>query len=224
MTVDELLELNNERRKLLTKENLKYYEDIILYVRLADDKSEQEIEEILAELLDHLIQAQHEGRTAQQIFGNNPKQYLNEIIGELPKLVTKKRTLTFTMAILYFFAAGAACTGIFDIITSYVFHLNEPIKEVYIGSFVVKNIVSIPIVFVLLYTVIWYFRWSCFRKINKAVELTTYWIFGVASTGIFLIVIFLIPKFGSVIGVPVYAALILGILLFLAAHVTRKAI
>ena len=89
MTVDELLELNNERRKQLTKGNLNYYEDMILYLRLADNKSEQEIEEILAELLDHLIQAQQEGKTAQQVFGDNPKQYLNEIIGELPKLVTK---------------------------------------------------------------------------------------------------------------------------------------
>ena len=126
------------------------------------------------------------------------------------------------MAILYFFAVGAVFSGIFDIITSYILHLDEPIKEVYIGSFVVKNIVSIPIVFVLLYAVISYFRWSCFRNINKAVELTTYWIFGVASTGIFLIVIFLIPKFGSVIAVPVYVSLILGILLFFAAHRARK--
>ena len=63
MNAEQLAELNFEKRKELTKENLKYYEDMLLYIRLSYDKSEQETEEILSELLDHLLEAQKEGRT-----------------------------------------------------------------------------------------------------------------------------------------------------------------
>ena len=76
MNVKEMVELNNQRRKLLTKENLKYYEDMLVYIRLSYDKSDQEIEEVLLELLDHLLEAQKEGRTAKEVFGRNPKKNL----------------------------------------------------------------------------------------------------------------------------------------------------
>lgn len=224
MNTDELLQLNNEKRKLLTKENLKYYEDMIIYIRLADHKSEQETEEILAELLDHLIEAQQEGKTPEQIFGENPKEFADEIIGELPKLVSKKRTLTFAMGILYFLAASAFFKGLFSMITAYLFHIGEPTNEIYVGSFIVKTIVSILIAFILLYALISYLRWLCFRPISKVIEAVSYGIYGIVSTGLFLLVLYIVPDFGFMVTVPVYSALILGILLYFAAHLTRKAI
>lgn len=224
LNTDELLQFNNEKRKQLSNENLRYYEDMIIYIRLADDKSEQETEEILAELLDHLILAQQEGKTPAQVFGDNPKKFADEIIGELPKLITKKRTLAFTMAILYFLAASAFFSGLFNIISSYLLHIGEPTKEIYVGSFIVKTIISIPIAIFLLYFIISYLRWLCFRNINKVIELFSYGLYGIVSTGIFLLVLFIIPDFGSVITVPVYMVVLIGILLYFAAHVTRKAL
>ncbi|HLQ71622.1 MAG TPA: DUF1129 family protein [Bacillota bacterium] len=90
MDTAELIDQINEQQECLTKENKKYYEDILVYVRLSFDKSEQETEEILAEILDHILLAQEEGRQATDVFGVNPKVYLQEVIGELPRMITKK--------------------------------------------------------------------------------------------------------------------------------------
>src|SRR5699024_5465418 len=102
MNADELIEQINKRQEDLIKENKKYYEDILIYVRLSFDKSEQETEEILSEILDHILLAQEEGRSAVDVFGANPKEYLHELIGELPKMVPKKWSRMIVMMILYF--------------------------------------------------------------------------------------------------------------------------
>ncbi|WP_347862474.1 hypothetical protein U0355_04750 [Salimicrobium sp. PL1-032A] len=58
MQKKEMIKSNNEKRKELTEENREYYEDMLLYIRLSYSKSEQDMEEVLAELLDHLLEAQ----------------------------------------------------------------------------------------------------------------------------------------------------------------------
>ncbi|OEF97171.1 DUF1129 family protein [Desulfuribacillus alkaliarsenatis] len=55
--------------------NLKYYEDMLIYIRFSYNKSDQEVEEVLSELLDHLLDAQAEGKTAYEVFGDEPKKY-----------------------------------------------------------------------------------------------------------------------------------------------------
>src|SRR5699024_2047426 len=95
MNADELIEQINERQDRLTKENKKYYDDILIYVRLSFDKSEQETEEILAEILDHILLAQEEGRQAADVFGVNPKMYLQEVIGELPRRVCQAKCVSY---------------------------------------------------------------------------------------------------------------------------------
>ena len=54
MKAEELVKLNNEKRKTLNDENTKYYEAMLLYIRTSFRKKEVETEEILAELLEHL--------------------------------------------------------------------------------------------------------------------------------------------------------------------------
>lgn len=83
MTVDELVKLNNEKRELLTEENEKYYTDILLYVRMQWRLSEKQSEELLLEILDHLLDAQAENKTAQEVFGDNPYQFAHELIEEI---------------------------------------------------------------------------------------------------------------------------------------------
>ena len=89
MDAKKLIEENNRKRELLTPENEAYYSDMMIYIRLQWRLSEQQSEEVLMEMLDHLLEGQEEGKTAKDIFGNDPKGFADEIIEQLPK--EKKR-------------------------------------------------------------------------------------------------------------------------------------
>ncbi|UJL46205.1 DUF1129 family protein [Virgibacillus sp. NKC19-16] len=224
MDAKELIQINNEKRKQLTKENKEYYEDMLVYVRLSYDKSDQETEEILTELLDHLVEAQAEGKTAEEVFGQEPKKYADEIIGELPKMVTKERMQHFTMGVMYFLASIAFLSGIATLFSHYVLGI-EPLTETYyLGSLAFKTLLNIAVAFVLLYFVIKYIRWSCFKKINKVAEFLLSSLIGIIAMGVFMLVIYVTPEFGPTMQIPFYVALLLGVILFLVARRVRKAI
>lgn len=84
MKAKDLIELNNQKRKLLTKENENAYSDMLIYIRLAK-VPEYQAEELLIEILDHLIEAQQEEKNAYDIFGDDLQAYCDEIITALPK-------------------------------------------------------------------------------------------------------------------------------------------
>jgi uncharacterized membrane-anchored protein len=85
LKASELIEQNNQKRALLTEGNEKYYTNLLLYIRTKLTISEQQSEEVLMEMLDHLIEGQQEGKTAKEIFGNDPKGYADEIVSQLPR-------------------------------------------------------------------------------------------------------------------------------------------
>ncbi|MGE7881095.1 DUF1129 family protein [Bacillus sp. NPDC094077] len=84
MNAKDLIELNNQKRKLLTTENETLYSDILIYIRLAK-VPEYQAEELLIEILDHLIEAQQEEKSAYDIFGDDLQAYCDELIAALPK-------------------------------------------------------------------------------------------------------------------------------------------
>ncbi|MFJ5769380.1 DUF1129 family protein [Psychrobacillus sp. NPDC093180] len=85
MKASELIAQNNQKRDLLTEENEKYYSNLLLYIRTKLSLSEQQSEEVLMEMLDHLLEGQKDGKTARDIFGDDPKSYADEIISHLPE-------------------------------------------------------------------------------------------------------------------------------------------
>jgi len=216
MKAKDLVQLNNARRAQLTKENLQYYEDMLVYIRLSFNKSEQETEEILSELLDHLLEAQAEGKSATDIFGDDPKKYADSIVSELPQIVTKERFLFALMGILYFFAATVFLSGVAALFNS------GSSGTYYIGTVTVQVLISIPIAMLLFYTVLRLLRWLCFTKLKKAARFTVLWLYGIASVGIFMIVIVLVPKFGPAVVIPAYAVIIGGVILFALARFVHK--
>ncbi|GEQ48193.1 DUF1129 family protein [Tetragenococcus koreensis] len=224
MNVEELVQLNNEKQKQLSTENKKYYEDMLVYVRLSYDKSDQETEEILVELLDHLVEAQAEGKMAEDVFGKEPKKYADEIIGELPKMVTKQRMQYFVTGMLYFLAAVSLYSGIATLFTHYVLGIESLTKTYYIGTLALKTLINIPVAFALLYVLLRYFRWFCFKKINKVMEFLLLWIYGVISLGLFMLVIFVTPDFGPTVQTPFYMSILFGAILYLIGRKVRKAI
>ncbi|MCC0758728.1 DUF1048 domain-containing protein [Bacillus sp. BRTN] len=79
MTEKEMVQLNNEKRKLLTAENEAAYGDMLIYLRLTSVPQKQ-MEELLLEILDHLLEAQEDGKTAHDTFGEDLKAYCDELI------------------------------------------------------------------------------------------------------------------------------------------------
>lgn len=222
MNTDELVEQINERQEHLTKENKKYYGDILVYVRLSFDKSEQESEETLAEILDHILLAQEEGRSAKDVFGGNPKAYLQEVIGELPKMITKKQSNLFMMVIFYFLASALTFYSLMNMGINFFSDLVEMYPSFHLGTAIVVTIISIPAAFFLLFAVTYLLRWLCFRNIHKALEFFLYWLYGIASVGVFLAFLFFVPSFGPLIQVPSYVMLIIGLALYVVARFVRK--
>ncbi|AMA72199.1 DNA-binding ferritin-like protein (Dps family) [Aneurinibacillus thermoaerophilus] len=84
MIVKEMIDANNERRKLLNKKNKEYYEKMLIYLRLSPIP-EKRTEELLLEILDHLLIAQQEGRSAEEVFGENPEAYCEELVQSMGK-------------------------------------------------------------------------------------------------------------------------------------------
>ncbi|MCU7674609.1 DUF1048 domain-containing protein [Bacillus thuringiensis] len=79
MTEKEMVKLNNEKRKLLTAENEAAYGDMLIYLRFTSVPQKQ-MEELLLEILDHLLEAQEDGKNAHDIFGEDLKTYCDELI------------------------------------------------------------------------------------------------------------------------------------------------
>jgi len=205
----DLIQLNNVKRKQLTPENRQYYESILVYIRLSFFKSEQDKEDVLSELLDHLLEAQAEGKTAQEVFGVEAKQYADDIIGELPSMKTKKRELflTIAMGILYFIAVGTITTGVITLILYYVFNIGEFTRDIYIGSLILRTLISASFAFFLVVIIFLYIRWSCFKQINKVAEFLLMWISGMISFSIFVGVMYFVPKFSPIVEMPIYVTL-----------------
>ncbi|HDR4761175.1 TPA: hypothetical protein ACQ75Q_000675 [Bacillus thuringiensis] len=57
MNAQDMIELNNKKREFLTSENEAAYGDMLVYLRISN-VPEQQMEELLLEILDHLIEAQ----------------------------------------------------------------------------------------------------------------------------------------------------------------------
>lgn len=222
MNAKELIEKNNQKRKQLTKENKKYYEDMLVYIRVSFDKSEQETEEVLSEMLDHLLEAQQDGKTAVDVFGDEPKQYAEEIIGELPKAITKEWAKLISMGLLYFLSVAMLFSGAFDLIVYYGFDVGSIAKQYNVGSVIIRMIITIPIAFLVVLGALHYIRWACFKEISKVKEFLLSGLGGVLVFGIFMGVVFLTPEVGPTIEVSAYMVLLGGGILFLIAHLIRK--
>ncbi|PEV94310.1 hypothetical protein CN433_08210, partial [Bacillus cereus] len=91
MNAQDMIELNNKKRELLTSENEIAYGDMLVYLRLSN-VPEHQVEELLLEILDHLIEAQAENKNAYDIFGNDLQSYCDELIAALPAQTKLEKT------------------------------------------------------------------------------------------------------------------------------------
>lgn len=84
MNTKDMIKQNNQLRNQLNPENKKYYEEILVYIRVNVNKDEQQTEETLLEILQDILDAQKNGTSAKEFFGKNPKEISDTILTELP--------------------------------------------------------------------------------------------------------------------------------------------
>ncbi|MED1116237.1 DUF1048 domain-containing protein [Bacillus paramycoides] len=101
MTEKEMVKLNNEKRKLLTPENEAAYGDMLIYLRFTSVPQRQ-MEELLLEILDHLLEAQEDGKNAHDVFGEDLKAYCDELINssEHQNSFQKSAVIGFAVSLL----------------------------------------------------------------------------------------------------------------------------
>ncbi len=220
MKAKQLIEENNRKRERLTKENEKYYGDMLVYIRLQLTLSEQQSEEVLMEMLDHLLEAQNEGKTAKDIFGPNPKQYADEIIENLPK-EKKRQVLPFI--------SGLALNVIsyMLIIRSIVILIGSQFKEITTTVYPLTSIIVFSVILASISFGVWYIfkiiKDSLFlEKPNNKKDMIKAGIFGSVSMALIIVACKLIPEIGPSFSLSWWASLLCGCIIWTAGYGVKK--
>ncbi|MFU0789247.1 DUF1129 family protein [Virgibacillus proomii] len=223
MNANELISINNEKRNQLNEENLAFYEDMLVYIRTASNKSEQQTEEILLELLEHLIEAQSEGKTAENIFGRDPRVYCEELINELPKEKRKYNLLFATRIIIQVAAIFSIVDGVISSALYYFFHKGENTATLYLGSSLISFICFLLLLYIFIKLVFWWLKRSTFagKRTKKWVEFLQAWIGSTIFILLFLAIVYLIPEFGPAIQIPTLVLIGIGLTLYIVSYLLR---
>lgn len=220
MKASELIAQNNEKRELLTEENEKYYSNLLLYIRTKLSLSEQQSEEVLMEMLDHLLEGQQEGKTAKDIFGDDPKSYADEIISHLPE-EEKRNSFKFVSLI------AVNLVGWFLVIRSIALLIIGQMQEVDSSVFIIPSIIilllialmiriGVKVIFSLIHKSLFNEKSNDKKLMVKA---------GLYGAGGFLIVMvasYFMKDFGPSFEFPWIASLGVGAVLLLISWIMKK--
>src|SRR5699024_8719647 len=179
---------------------------------------------ILLELLEHLLQAQDEGRTAKDVFGHNLKEYCQEIIEEIPSEARKKQ-LRFAMYItLIFLAPASLISGLIGFGLYHLFGIGSDMITLSIGSGITIIVIGL---FFLYLSILGIFKWIkapsfATKKPNKWIEILQFTGFNAIFIGSFVLVLYFMPSFGPTINVPTILLAGVGIILYLMSRLFKN--
>ena len=219
MKVSELIEQNNKKRVLLTEMNEKYYSDLLLYIRTKLTLSEQQSEEVLMEMLDHLIEGQQDGKTALEIFGNDPKGYADEIVSHLPR-ENKRNSLIFMSEI------ALNIIGWFFIMRSIIIPIigGENAEEVYVISsllliilIMIMTALGVKVIFGLIG------QNSFDENATDKKMMIKAGLYGAGGFLVIVIISFFVKEIGPVFTLPWQVSLGLGSIIILISWLLKKA-
>lgn len=218
ITVKEMIELNNKKRDLLTPENKEYYENMLVYIRSSFFRDERASEEVLLEMLDHMLEAQKDGKSAEDVFGKTPKELAEEITQSLPK-DSFKNIFEFSLEIvLSLFGWFLVPIGVV------IFFLKNKVLELPIISFLIYAFVIILIYMAIMLGVFKMLRKNTFEN-DKKREKRKVWIFGLGCGVVITAISILfqtIGPFGPKIEISSYTILGLGCFFLLGSYLFRK--
>ncbi|MFS0782015.1 DUF1129 family protein [Bacillus sp. 1P06AnD] len=218
-TVD-LVQLNKEKRELLLPDNKQLYEEFVVYIRSDLRIDDQAAEELLMDLLDHLLDAQREGGSGKALFGNYPKQYADELIAALP--TEKKRDVLFFVTSQVFMLLS-----LFSLINGAVLLLLPFITPIKVRFFLGSGLLQIGfILFIIAVCVIMIFkviRESIFRDRRNKVK--AYLLSGGIGAVLFALSFAAgkaIPSFGPEVTFHWWFYFLLGAVLYMAKKVIDR--
>lgn len=209
-TAEQLIEQNNMLREQLTPENKSYYEDILVYMRTFGFFYEElETERHLMTILQDILEAQKNGETAEEYFGKNPKEIVDQLTKEFDQPSWKS---IFKMSgMLFLISSFFTISGSFT----------APTLQVNVFALLLNGILSIALVygiFKLLHLSI-YIK----KQFSKIIEFFVLWLLLMISFGLFILIQFYAPKQGIVkIGSPYDWMAILVILIMAITYVLFK--
>lgn len=222
MKAKQLIEENNRKREQLTPENEKYYSDMLIYIRLQLTLSEQQSEEVLMEMLDHLLDGQNEGKSARDIFGDDPKGYADEIIQNLPK-EQKRSVIPFIMGIvLNLLSWMLMIRGVVIPIAS---QLNK--EDVSSSVYLYPTLLTFAVIIGSVAFGVWYIfriiKQSLFNeKASEKKDMVKAGVFGAVAMGLVIAVTMFIPEFGPAFHFSWWASLLTGGVLWLIVFLFKK--
>ncbi|GAF21103.1 DUF1129 family protein [Shouchella hunanensis] len=218
---EELIELNNEKREALSERNQQVYEDFLLYFRTDLRIAEQQAEELLMDILDHLLEAEKEGKTAYDLFGENPKAYAEELIAHLPREKKKHQLAVvadaFFSTLAFIFIIQGAVNGLLPLF----FDFNQTISlgnalviAIYVGF-------SIPLAISMVFGFV---RQSLFKPDQKKSD--TWMILKGGLYGmLWFVPLFLfytfVPSFGPELSLDWWIYVVVGGLLYLILKIIK---
>lgn len=212
--IKKLIQENVQKQKELNEDNRKYYEDFVVYVRATLLKDERATEEVLLEMLDHILLAQNDGKAAQQFFGKEPKQLADEVIENLPQASWKKSFTFGIELILTVFAYYTVVRGLFIIIA------NEE-KQFYLGNVIVVGATLAASLWIVIVVTMKIFKKSTYDSPNKKNYIILFILIFVQSI-IVVGVSQLLPSFGRLIDLGRYGVFSISCLLFLIIFIMKK--
>lgn len=216
MKIKTLIQKNNERRKCLHDENAAYYEDLLVYIRSSILKDEQATEEVLLELLEHLIAAQHDGKHAEDVFGKKPKELADDILETLPN---EKPSITFT----FMLETALQFLGIFILITGIPLLFSDEPQTIHMGSLsLLVGWLVLGLVLIMTYLLKLLKSAAFHEKLKSKKRL---WLSGLAI-GLFILGGALlrnsVEPFGTAFTISKYTQVIAGALLLLISYLLKK--
>ena len=206
----QLVEQNNKLREQLTPENKAYYEDILLYMRTFGFFYEElETEQQLMTILQDILEAQKHGESAEEYFGKNPKEVVDQLTKQFDKPSWKSM----------FKISGM----IFIISTFYTIFgsFAAPTLQINVFAILLAGILSVALV----YGVLKLLHLSIYIKIQlpKFIKFLIVWILVMIPFGLFFLIQFYAPKQGIVkIASPFDWMAIVVILIMAISYVILK--
>lgn len=224
MNAKDIIKANNQLREQLHEENKKVYEDMLLYIRTNTNKSEQQTEEVLLELLEHFIAAQAEDKSAQEIFGEDIKEYCDEILEEIPGEKKSVSLLFGAFLLLDLLGIMSFTYGTLGFILHKVFDLGSNSYEFSLVSVLVIALIDSLLIFGFVKLILKWIKSSAFQEKQKKtwVEFLQIWLVSTIFAAVLILIKFFMPTFGVKITIPILTFTVIGIILLVIAWILNR--